>query len=270
MACISSLEGLREFDPAKLTFSPLKKPEAGLTNASARPARAQVRYNGMPLRIQTPLMYLPFKYDGESNSTGLTFCTRCDGEDATYATEFIRVMHAVQNFAYASAADNSQEWFNKSKLSFEEGDDFTFALREHPESKYPPHLKLKYYRDDAGRPQFPIYDGETSAIVHSRSAPGSVDLSSVFAMNTRHRVIIDCMGIWSLNKRGGITWRMNDVLMYKPTQSVFPFANAKIPDDLCVQEAYVAAPYVDESFQRSESCLQSGDLLHELDVSIEA
>ena len=279
MACLATLADLQSFDRTKLSFGEMKKPE--MTNTmSARPSRAQIRYKGEPLRVQTPLMYLPFKYEPDMNNTGLTFCTLCDNAaaaDRELHSAFIKVMREIQSFAAESAKNNSQEWFSKSTASFEDSEDiFTMPLREHSESKYPPHLKVKYYRSDDGRPQFPMYDGNNNKLICNRSTPGKVNLTQMFAMNTRHRVIIDCTGIWSLNKRGGITWRINDVLCYGPAQDTFPFANVTAPPDIasamqtdtqkCAVEddVYVEAVHLPDDdindLERTESCVPENEV----------
>ena len=244
MEQICTLADLDNFDVSQLTFGQLKKPE-GVVGAglSSRPSRAQVRYKGLPLRMQTPMMYLPFKYDNETNNTSLTFSTRMDGASAIdrgYANAFNRVMLAIQSEAYDVAKKNSQDWFGKSETAFgESSDNFTYALREHAEGKYPPQMKVKYFRSDSGEPQFQVYDGTTHTTIHTRSEPGRVDFTALFAQGTRHVVIMDCMGIWCLNKRGGITWRMNDVLSYGVAQNKFPFANVQPATDQCPVEATI-------------------------------
>lgn len=262
MATLATLADLKAFDVTKLEFSAMKKPDNAVSSGiSARPSRAQIKYNGSPLRLQTPMMYLPFKYEGDPNNTSLTFCTKCDGisaDDTEYANEFNSIVTAVQNRAYEVAKENSNEWFGKSPASFTEtSDNFTFSLKDHPEGKYPPQIKVKYFRADSGSPQFPIWDGTTNTVIHTRSAPSKVSCPDIFAKNTRHVIVIDCMGIWCLNKRGGITWRMNDVLSYGVAQDVFPFTNVAPPsvtvtstqdvyDDKDVLDAYQEAAVLAE------------------------
>ena len=230
METIATIADLDAFDISQLTFAPLKKPEGGVsTGPSARPSRAHLRYKGQGLRIQTPMMHLPFKYEGDIST--LTFSTRADSatkEEKEYVNAFNRVMLLIQAEAHNIAKKNSQEWFGKSETAFgESSENFTYALREHPEGKYPPQMKIKYFKGDNGNPQFDIYDGNTHDEIHTRSKGGSVDFGVLFAQGTRHVVVMECMGIWCLNKRGGITWRMNDVLSYGVAPNRFPFSNVQ-------------------------------------------
>ena len=225
-----TLADLEAFDVSQLTFAPLKKPDVGVsTGPSARPSRAHLRYKGQALRVQTPVMHLPFKYEGDIPT--LTFSTRVDSatkEEKEYATAFNHVMLLIQTEAHNIAKKNSMEWFGKSETAFDESsENFTYALREHPEGKYPPQMKVKYFKGDNGNPQFDIYDGITHEEIYTRSRAAKVDLCALFGKGTRHVVIMECMGIWCLNKRGGITWRMNDVLSYGVAQNKFPFANVQ-------------------------------------------
>lgn len=228
---LATLQQLLDFDVKKISFGPIKKPDASAKAgpASARPSRIPLRYDGEILKVQTGTMYLPFHHEADANNTSMTFCTKVnDMSDAqrVYAEAIIKVLKDVQDECEKKALENSMEWFGKSKAAFQEASDsFTKPLKEHAENRYPPHLKVKYYRDDQNLPQFPVYDGNTMQPLHTRQAPNTkFNTAETFAINTRHVAIIDCSGIWSLNKRGGLTWRLNDVLSYAAVQS-FPFKN---------------------------------------------
>lgn len=235
MKTLATLQQLEDFDSTKLTFGQLKKPDHTTTKAgptSARPSRVPVRYDGEILRIQTASMYLPFNHEPDISNTSMTFCTKCNDmtdPQRTYAEAVISVLKKVQEFCEAKACENSMEWFGKTPTQFKEASDsFTKPLKEHAENRYPPHLKVKYYRDDQNLPQFPVYDGNTMQPLHTRQAPNpKFNTAENFAINTRHVAILDCSGIWSLNKRGGVTWRLNDVLSYPPVVS-FPFKNVSV------------------------------------------
>ena len=236
MKTLANLQQLLDFDASKISFGQLKKPDHINTKAggpaSARPSRIPLRYEGEILRIQTGTMYLPFNHEADTSNTSMTFCTKVNDMTDTqriYAEAVIKVLKDVQDECERMALENSMEWFGKTPSAFKEASDsFTKPLKEHAENRYPPHLKVKYYRDDKNLPQFPVYDGNTMQPLHTRQSPSpNFDTAQNFAINTRHVAIIDCSGIWSLNKRGGMTWRLNDVLSYPPVQS-FPFKNIEI------------------------------------------
>ena len=229
---LATIEELKNFDVNDLSFGPMKKPDAGKgqSGPSSRPSRSTIKYKGNTLRIQTNLMILPFQYEQDPNNSTLTFCTKVsdmEGADEEYANAVIDVFKQVQAAAKKVAHENSQEWYQKTDVAFDDAVDlFAEPLKEHPEGKYPPHLKVKYYRDsDTGLPQFPVYDGNTREALHTRQSPClGFSCADTFAASTRHILIVDCSGVWSLNRRGGLTWRVNDVLAYPPLVS-FPFKN---------------------------------------------
>lgn len=175
-------------------------------------------------------MYLPFPYEHDTSNTSLTFCTKVtdmSAEDEKHSNAMTTLFKKIQSKAREVACTNSNDWFNKMDAAFDDAaDSFAEPLKEHAENKYPPHLKVKYYRDsENGLPQFPIYDGATMTALHTRQNPClNFSCADTFAMSTRHILILDCSGIWSLNRRGGITWRINDALSFAPVVS-FPFKN---------------------------------------------
>ena len=229
---LATLQQLQDFDVNKLSFGQMKKPDHVASKSgpvSARPSRIPIRYNNEILRIQSSMMYLPFAHEPDISNTSQTYCTKVnDMTDVQrlYAEAFINVIKQVQDKAEEMSSQNSMEWFGKTEAAFKEASDsFTKPLKEHPENRYPPHIKVKYYRDENGLPQFPVFDGNTMQPLHTRQKPNTdFCCADNFAMNSRHVAILDCSGIWSLNKRGGLTWRMNDVLSWPPVQS-FPFKN---------------------------------------------
>lgn len=252
---IASLRDLQEFDENQLSFGPLRKPESGIKTAvTARPSRVQIRYKGEPLKLQSGMMYLPFKFEPEPTNNSLTFCTKAGSlsqDQLAYNDAMIKVLKIVQAKAFEVSKQNAQEWFNQSSETFGDlPDNFSFPLREASEGRYPPHLKVKYYRDNTGLPQFPVYDGKTMTLMHSRQQPSEkIKCDELFAVNTRHIVIMDCTGIWSLNRRGGLTWRMNDVLCYGPVEE-FPFKGVtadQFADEFAETSVYKSAPVLPET-----------------------
>jgi hypothetical protein len=196
-------------------------------------------------------MYLPFAYEPDPTVNSLTFCTKStqmSGSDLKYADAMIDVLKRIQEWALEQSRSNSQEWFGKSTEAFADANDsFTMPLKETAQNRYPPHLKVRYYREaDSGVPQFTVYDGTSMSLLHSRQQRGDVQCSQIFATNTRHVVIIECPGIWSLNKRGGLTWRLTDDLYYEPVHT-FPFKGVVAEDFNRVgDETYSEAPRLAE------------------------
>ena len=204
MGIIATLEELENFDMKEVTIGQMKRPENKNSKQGSTPWRAAIKYKGEPLRIQTGMMYLPFSYENDPTNTSLTFCTKSSNmtpEEIQYADKLIDVLKKIQDTAFENSKENAQEWFSKSPEAFSDSpDSFTVPLRITADGRYPPHLKVKYYRAEDGLPQFPIYDGKTNQLKHSRQQPDpNLRCCDVFAQNTRHIMIIDCMGVWSLN-----------------------------------------------------------------------
>lgn len=254
MSHLATLQELEGFDPKELSFGQCKKPDTGTGKAglSSRPSRVPIRYKGQILKLQSSMLTLPFAWDSDPNITTLTFCTKTGSmspEDARYADAMLSVLKKVQDASLNAAKENANDWFGTSSETIEGS--FSFPLKETDDSKYPPHLKVKYYRDDKGLPQFPVYDAKTMSLIHSRAQPNNdMKCCDIFAANSRHIVIIELSGVWSLNRRGGITWRMQDVLYYGTVQT-FPFKGITAQhfnDDVSVYKPLVEDEDEDENF----------------------
>lgn len=141
---------------------------------------------------------------------------------------------------------------------------------------------MKYYRDDKGLPQFQVnppklrtlspdsgnrtlqvYDGPTLKPIHTRTTPClGFSCPDTFAIGTRHRLIIELSGIWSLNKRGGLTWRVCDDLCY-PAVAAFPFKDisAMVEDEpRRAPSAYKPPPMLVDDTDMDGSELDEGDI----------
>ena len=186
------------FDPQSLQFGPPDRNRNGgkfvpLTNPDGSKRR---------ITIQTPALSMPFgvsafreKPDAEIQSYSIDVSFRNADTDPKLA-DFLARMHALDATMIEASVAHSKAWFGKQKSKDTLEDNYRKLIKQHPEGKYPPVMKLKV----------PIQNGQPGAMFFDESRqPVGIDYLS---KGTTIKLILEMDRVWFVNNTFGVTWRV--------------------------------------------------------------
>ncbi len=151
--------------------------------------------------IQTPALSLPFgvsayreKPDGDIQSYSIDVSFRNADTDPKQA-EFLNKMRQLDARMLEASVANSKEWFGKQKSIDTLTDNYRHLIKEHPEHKYPPVMKIKV----------PLSNGVPSAMFFDENRqPVSIDY---LTKGCTIKLILEMDRVWFVNNTYGVTWR---------------------------------------------------------------
>ena len=203
------------FDVSKLTFSELKKLDNGsyasYINAANGPDRK--------LRIQGPQLPVPYKandYQGNNNfSVSQSF-----RDEATNAKvkAFRKMVETVDSFVLNEVTKNAGKWLGIEgaskemvKLFFTPSIHFAKdKVTKKVRTDLPPTFQAKL-RQKNGAFDAEMFDKDLQRI---KSSDGSFTSPlNILQQNTEFTGIFECGGIWIVDKKFGITWRLHSAWM---------------------------------------------------------
>lgn len=154
------------------------------------------------ITIQTPALAMPFgvsafreKPDAEVQSYSIDVSFRNVEGDPKLA-EFLEKMRAMDAKLLDASVTNSKEWFGgkqKSKETLE--DNYRKLIKDHPEGKYPPVMKVK----------IPLSNGQPACMFFDENRqPVGIDY---LTKGTVIKLILEMDRVWFVNNTFGVTWR---------------------------------------------------------------
>lgn len=153
------------------------------------------------ITIQTPTLSMPFgvsayreKPEAEVQSYSIDVSFRNVDTDPRLA-EFLDKMRQVDAHMLASSVSASKEWFGKQKSKDTLEDNYRKLVKDHPENKYPPIMKIK----------IPIQNGQVACSFFDETRqPVPVDY---LVKGTTVKLILEMDRVWFVNNTFGVTWR---------------------------------------------------------------
>lgn len=188
----------RNFVPTDLRFGPAEKNSKGgkfvpLTLPDGRTKKRWV--------VQTPALAMPFgvsayreKPDSEIQSYSIDVSFR-NLEADPKAAEFLAKMRELDAHLLASSVKESKAWFQKQKSKEIMEDNYRKLIKDHPEGRYPPVMKVKIPMRD-GRPTCLFFD--------ENKKPISID---DIPKNSTIKFILEVDRVWFVNNTFGVSWR---------------------------------------------------------------
>jgi hypothetical protein len=219
MADNTAVININDFDASKLKTGNVRD----VPNAPSK--TCYVSYNGGPLRIQTPLVKLPFgisrwpKDDsqlqpGQQVKWSMDMSLELDGERAKNPAlqTFYDAIVAFDRKMIQEGVANSMNFF-KTKYSSEEVVEALYtASTKNKNPKYAPSMTVKV----------PMYEGEFSVKAYDASLKAINFKDALATLNGAKAVaIIQCTGLWLAGKKFGATWKLKQI-MIKPGQKDLP------------------------------------------------
>jgi hypothetical protein len=186
------------FQPGSIKFGPVDRNRNGGKFVPLHgPDGAKKR-----ITIQTPALSMPFgvsafreKPDAEVQSYSIDVSFRNLESDPKLA-DFLAKMREVDATLIQGAVANCKDWFGgkqKSKETLE--DNYRKLIKDHPEGKYPPVMKIK----------IPIQNGQVSAAFFDENRqPTDIDY---LTKGTTIKLILEMDRVWFVNNTFGVTWR---------------------------------------------------------------
>lgn len=185
------------FDPTSVSFGPPDRNRNGgkfvpILNTDGSKRR---------ITIQTPVLSMPFgvsafreKPDAEVQSYSIDVSFRNLDTDPKL-TDFLTKMRGLDVKMIESAVANSKSWFGKQKSKETLEDNYRKLVKDHPEGKYPPVMKVKV----------PIQNGQPSCVFFDESRqPCDIDY---LVKGTTIKLILEMDRVWFVNQSFGVSWR---------------------------------------------------------------
>jgi hypothetical protein len=168
-----------------------------------------ISYNGQKLVMQTPEMTVPFgmnKWDNDGKSAckyslDLSFKGK---ESREVLNKFFEGLCDLDNKLIEDGLVNSQTWFKKKHSSADVLKELYTPMVKFPKDKngeitdmYPPTIKLSL-----------PHNGTDFTCDVFGSKKDIVDLNSIETKGAKVSAIIQCMGIWMVGSKYGVSWKV--------------------------------------------------------------
>lgn len=166
------------------------------------------------ITIQTPALSMPFgvsayreKPEAEIQSYSIDVSFRNLETDAKLA-DFMTKMRGIDVKMLDASHEKCKEWFGgkqKSRDTLE--DNYRKLIKDHPENKYPPVMKVK----------IPIQNGQPNCMFFDENRqPVGIDY---LTKGTTIKLILEVDRVWFVNNTFGVTWRaMQGMVVSRPSR----------------------------------------------------
>lgn len=151
--------------------------------------------------IQTPALSMPFgvsayreKPDGDIQSYSIDVSFRNTDTDPKQA-EFLSKMRQLDARMLEASVAHSKDWFGRQKSIDTLTDNYRHLIKDHPEHKYPPVMKIKV----------PLSNGAPNAMFFDENRqPVPIDY---LTKGCTIKLILEMDRVWFVNNTFGVTWR---------------------------------------------------------------
>jgi len=193
-----------------------------------------IQLNGDNLQIQTPVrMRVPFEVQIDENDSGMKkYSIQLSLGGSEGAEEFRAKLEELDVKIRGEVSARSQTWWGKSisEEVIESADMAKPMVRQSKNGMYDPTLKIKLPIYSNG-PTWEAYSSETDSEGHPKEIQfykdGAPDMSFIRA-GTRITALIECDGLWVIQKNVYCTWKVTQMKVYKAGARISGYA---IQDD---------------------------------------
>lgn len=207
-----------EFDASKISFGNVKVNEN-------KGKSIYVGYDNGPLIFQTPEMIAPFgvsKWDKENGGDKYSLNLSFKGKDTRQPlNKFFENLNTLNETLIQGAKNNSEAWFGNVKSEIVLRELITPVISYAKEKdKYPPTIKANLMQKN-GNYDLEAYDENRNEIKYD----DTMDLK-----NARITALIQCLGIWVIGSKFGITWKIVQMRVI-PAKKLQGYAFKEIAND---------------------------------------
>lgn len=241
-----------EFDASKISFGNVKVNEN-------KGKSIYVGYDSGPLIFQTPEMVAPFgvsKWDKENGGDKFSLNLSFKGKETREPlNKFFENLNALNETLIQGAKNNSEAWFGNVKSEIVLRELITPVISYSKEKdKYPPTIKANLMQKN-GNYDIEVYDENRNEIKYD----GTMDLK-----NARITALIQCLGIWVIGSKFGITWKIVQMRVI-PAKKLQGYAFKEIENDSAEIETNEEEQEVEEVEASDEEVDESDD---DLDMKV--
>jgi len=207
------------FDTSKLTFSEPKRNKYGGKSV-------YMLYDGAPLTIQTPKMYLPYglteypvKDSSGNDTTKFDFSLKLSFKDHDKKKDvalFLEKMKDMSEVLLTEAENNSVKWFKKKhnrdvlKALFSNIVQYSKDKETgEPSTQWPPTVKAKVYQKS---------DNCTFNCETFNTDKEEVDFRENVVKGSYVQGLMSCSGVWFAGGKFGVSWVMKQMIVWKPNR----------------------------------------------------
>lgn len=240
-----------EFDASKISFGNVKVNEN-------KGKSIYVGYDNGPLIFQTPEMVAPFgvsKWDKENGGDKFSLNLSFKGKEVREPlNKFFENLNVLNETLIQGAKNNSEVWFGNVKSEIVLRELITPVISYSKEKdKYPPTIKANLMQKN-GNYDLEVYDENRNSIVYD----GNLDLK-----NARITALIQCLGIWVIGSKFGITWKIVQMKVI-PAKKLHGYAFKEIENDSAEVEIH------EEEEHNEPEAAESDDDVDESDDDLDA
>lgn len=176
-----------------------------------------------PLRIQMPKMKAPFGISGwDKDRTDKKDTSPTEQSNDTLELsigehqELINKLQSLEEMIIKQAVNNSKEYFKKKydesyiKMQFKSAIKFSENEDGEIDTKYPPRLKTKLYKDDEYTYKIQIFNPTKDLV-----KVNVYNHSEFFPKGCECVTLLQCAGIWIIGEKFGISWTPAQMIVYK-------------------------------------------------------
>lgn len=194
-----------------------------------------IGYNGAPLIVQTPFLKAPFgmstykKEDDDDIDKIVKYTVATNLSSANKAcTNFVEFLNKLDSAVLEAAVSNSKDWFGKQQKEKVISAFYT-PLVKHAKDKETGKIVDKY----PAKFSIPVIVKNNEIITKCfNSNKESVTLTTI-PNNSMVRTIMQCTGIWIVDKKFGISWKVLQMEVAEP-DNLDAYAALSDDDDLDV------------------------------------
>lgn len=187
----------RDFVPSDVHFGAVEKnAKGGKFVPLAGPDRSRKRF-----AVQTPPLVMPFgvsayreKPDADIQSYSIDVSFR-NLESDPKAAQFLAKMRELDAHLLSCAVRESKAWFGKAKGKELLDDNYRRLIKDDPNGKYAPVMKVKIPLKQDGTPQCVFYEGTREISIDD------------IPKNATIKFILEVDRVWFVNNLFGVTWR---------------------------------------------------------------
>ena len=166
---------------------------------------------GTPLRVQFPLMYMPFGVSGFTPEVGQTkynidFAIKGYDEEDSYMKKFYDSVRKLEDQIIDSVVEQSEVIFGAPMTKEQLLPMFNSNVKEAPGREPKFRVKVDTTMDDQIKPN--VFDADKNPLRDNAT-------NGLYARNSGH-AIVELNSVYFLNRKFGCTWKLHQLIVYEP------------------------------------------------------
>ena len=192
---------LKNVDVSSVNFSSVKK---GKNSQSVK-----IYYSKKPMYLQLPKLNVPFGASDYNGNGKYVVDLSMNGMDKDKDISMLHdVLYAMDGAVMGYAVENSVEWFGSEKDMEYVQSKYTRMLRQ-SNGNFAPTFKVKIMKDKSDKYTAEVYDDKSEQVSLDDN-----DVSEVLPKGCSVKTCVECLGVWFMNGKFGVSWRLVQAKVY--------------------------------------------------------